>query len=177
MNLLVFSDYYPRNGSTSGIFIHNQNINLIKLGINVTVLVPTPWSPKILWFNEKWRQFGQLPAKANLDGVGVFYLRYPFFRPSKAFYQVNATSLYWWSYRFIRENLAHKNFDLILARPLIPTGYSACLLSKRINLPLVCEGTGSDVKVYPYYNRTSQKMFTMVLKNADKIIANGIIFV
>ncbi|MDL2121688.1 MAG: glycosyltransferase [Deltaproteobacteria bacterium] len=173
MNVLVFSQYYPRNGSQSGIFIHNQNVNLIKLGINVTVVVPTPWSPKILWFKEKWRRFGQLPAKVYLDGVEVFYLRYPFLRPSKPFYQVNAMSLYWWAYRFITKNLLHKNFDLILARPLIPTGYSACLLSKRINLPLVCEGTGSDVKVYPYYNRTSQKMFTMVLKNADKIIANA----
>lgn len=113
-----------------------------------------------------------MPDKANLDGVEVFYIRYPFL-PSKAFYQVNAASLYWWTYRFIKKNLAHKNFDLILARPLIPTGYSACLLSKRMNLPVVCEGTGSDVKIYPYYNRTSQKMFTRVLKNADKIIANA----
>ena len=114
-----------------------------------------------------------MPDKANLDGVEVFYLRYPFLVPSKAFYRVNATSLYWWTYKFIKKNFANKNFDLILARPLIPTGYSACLLSKRMNLPLVCEGMGSDVKVYPYYNRTSQKMFTRVLKNADKIIATS----
>jgi len=38
---------------------------------------------------------------------------------------------------------------------------------------VVCEGTGSDVKVYPYYNRIAQKMYGKVLNNADKIIANA----
>ena len=173
MNILVFSQYYPKVGSHSGVFIHNQNINFTKYGVNVTVLAPTPWSPKILWFKRKWRQLGAVPAKARLDGVDVFYLKYPFLKPSKTFYQINAKILYRFAYRFILKKLFNKNFDLILARPLIPTGYSACLLAKKMDLPLVCEGTGSDVKIYPYYNRTSNRMLNSVIRNADKIMANS----
>jgi glycosyltransferase involved in cell wall biosynthesis len=173
MNLLVFSQYYPRIWNHKGIFIHNQNINLINMGVNVTVLAPTPWAPKILWFKKKWRRLGSLPIMANMDGVEVFYLRYPFLKPAKTFYRINATMLYQAAYRFITRNLQHRDFDLILARPLIPTGYAACLLSKKMKLPVVCEGTGSDVKVYPYYNSIAQKMYGKVLNDADKIIANA----
>jgi glycosyltransferase involved in cell wall biosynthesis len=173
MNILVFSQYYPKPGSHSGVFIHNQNINLLKLGVNVTVLVPMPWAPKVIWFKKKWRQLGELPTKVNLDGVEVIYLKYPFLKPAKAFFLINATICCKFAYRFIVKNLLDRNFDLILARPLIPTGYSACLLSKRLNIPVVCEGTGSDVKIYPYYNNAAQKMFGKVLDNADKIIANA----
>ena len=93
MKLLVFSQYYPKLGSHSGIFIHNQNINLINLGVKVTVLVPTPWAPKVLWFKKKWRLLGAVPDKATLDGVEVFYLKYLFLKPAKAFFKVNAKIL------------------------------------------------------------------------------------
>jgi glycosyltransferase involved in cell wall biosynthesis len=132
-----------------------------------------PWAPKVIWFKKKWRQPGQTPNRVDMERVPVFYLKCPFLKPAKAFYLVNALSQYWWIYRFIRKNLSNKNFDIILARPLIPTGYSACLLSKKLNIPVVCEGTGSDIKIYPYFNSTSKKMFNKVIKVADKITANA----
>jgi glycosyltransferase involved in cell wall biosynthesis len=135
--------------------------------------VPIPWSPKVLWFKKKWRRYGELPDKINMDGLEVFYLKYFFLKPAKIFFKLNAKLLYHAAFRFIMSNFSNKTYDLILARPLIPTGYSACLLSKRMNLPVVCEGTGSDVKIYPYYNGIAKKMYTEVLNNADKIIANA----
>ena len=77
MNLLVLSRNYPNCSSHNGIFVEEQVKALRPLiGDRLTVISPVPWSPRILWFNKKWREYGKIEKERFQDGIKVFYPRF-----------------------------------------------------------------------------------------------------
>src|SRR3989344_1867045 len=100
MNLLILSHMFPnRFAQHFGVFVSEQVKALGELGINITVISPIPYSPKILWLSSKWRNYRKIPTVENLDNKKIFqprYLSFPkriFFEKSGFFYYLGVKKL------------------------------------------------------------------------------------
>ena len=77
MNVLILSHMFPNKFAPSfGVFVLEQVRALDKLKIKTEVISPSPYSPKMLWFNKKWKGYGNLPKVEAIDGKKVFHPRY-----------------------------------------------------------------------------------------------------
>ena len=79
MKVLVISHMYPsRQNPTYGIFVHEQVKALAEQGCELKVLAPVPWAPwPLTALKKKWQNYAAIPAKDVLDGIEVYYPRYP----------------------------------------------------------------------------------------------------
>ncbi|MCB1048777.1 MAG: glycosyltransferase family 4 protein, partial [Calditrichaeota bacterium] len=69
--------YPSRVHDTAGIFIHRHVQALVEAGVDLRVVSPLPWAPRVLWFRPEWRQFGETPREDVWEGVPVRRVRYP----------------------------------------------------------------------------------------------------
>lgn len=61
------------------------------------------------------------------------------------------------------------NFDLIHAHRIIPDGYAAVLLGKKLNIPVVCSARGGEAYQVPFESRLCYLLFKKVLSTSDRI--------
>jgi len=162
---------YPRKTDpTAGIFVHRECLALKRARLDVRVLSPLPYSPRILWWNPKWRDLGMVPRSDILDGIHVRYPRYP--RPPGAFYRkFEPFAMLPTLCASFREWSREKPFDLIHAHGLLPWGVAAVLLSKAFRLPCVCQARGGDVNIYAWESRANFLLTRYVIENCDAPLA------
>lgn len=171
VRILVLTEMYPRKKDpAAGIFVHRECLVLKRAGVDLRVLSPIPYSPRVLWLNSRWKRQGLVPASDVWDGIPVRYPRYPrppgrFFRkfePFAIFPSVCASFARW-----SREN----RFDIIHAHGLLPCGMTAVLLSKAFRVPCVCQARGSDVNVYPWESNRNLLLTRSVIDRCDVPVA------
>jgi len=171
MNILFLSHLYPKpNDSSHGIFVHRQVKQIQKQGHRVVVLSPVPWSPRILHFKEKWRNYGATPTNIKWEGVEVYYPRYlrlpgAWFRSLSSFTFYNSISTL-----AARLNETYK-FDVIHSNTLLPDGLAGLYLGKKLNLATVCTVRGSDALIYPYENPLNLFFSKMVVRRTEQLVA------
>ena len=73
MNIVVLSNMYPNSVTyRSGIFVHEQVKELIKLGVKVTVVAPIAYSPKFLnRVKDQWKDYRKIPLVEKIDNIKV----------------------------------------------------------------------------------------------------------
>ena len=125
----------------SGIFVHEQVKSLMKLGLDVTVAAPIPYSflPLSL-LKKKWKSLRRVPKREIFEGVNVIHNRY--IALPKGFFK------YLWSYIYtytLQKQIDINEFDIIHAHGALPDDYSAYLLSKKYRKPYVLTVHGATV--------------------------------
>jgi glycosyltransferase involved in cell wall biosynthesis len=145
--------------------VHEQVKSLIKLGVDVTVAAPVPYSffPLSL-FKTKWKYLRKVPKEEVLEDVRIIHNRY--IALPKGYFK------YLWSYPYVhtlKKNINVNDFDLIHAHGALPDDFSAYLLSKKYKKPYVLTVHGATVYFAIKYPRQF-KVNLKAVKNAAAVV-------
>jgi len=146
MNIIIISTMYPNSQIyQSGIFVHEQVRALIKLGVNIKVFAPIPFSPFPLnLFSKKWQKLKDIPKYEIIDDVEIIHSRY-FAFPKGFLKQYWSFPLSYFIKRELKEIGNQNSFNIIHAHGSIPDDHSAMLLSKSLKLPYIITVHGETV--------------------------------
>lgn len=168
--ILILSSMYPSSTDRiMGIFIHQYVKNLKKLGINFRLISPVPWSPKVLWFREKWKYYGCIPNEETIEEVFVNRPRYVEL-PFKNFRSLSGLSMFLCLFSKINHLYKTFKFNIIHAHTITPDGHAAMFFKRHFNVPMICTVRGSDLNEYPFSTKKMYKTSKKVLEEADAII-------
>lgn len=138
----MLSHMYPSPvNPTAGIFVHEQVRALQALGHDVRVVSPTGWAPPFL---SRWEKHRQVPGGDVVDGVRVLYPT-KLSLPGARLGAQNARAMEW----AIRGPLTrvHRRwpFDVIHAQMLVPDGWAAVQVGRRLGVPVLATAHRADV--------------------------------
>lgn len=168
MNVLVVSHLYPTPETDRALFVHQQCLALTELGLDVRVIAPTPYAPRVLWPNERLRRRGRTPPRAVLDGVGVDYPR--FVQPPRRILFDRLGDLAYHSARRLPV-LRQTDFEIIHAHQALPDGALAARLAQDLGLPYVVTVHGADVNQWLPAGGDIGARATQVLLQAGAVVA------
>jgi len=170
VKVLILSTMYPNSKIyQSGVFVHQQVKELIKLGVDVTVAAPVPYSPKWLIFLSKKRKlFREIPPFEIIDDINVYHSRY--------LALPGGLLKHFWGFIYIillrrcfKKFNIKMNFDLIHAHGSIPNDHVAYLLSKKIKIPYIITVHGETV--FSLLKKKRQfRIAKLALQNAKAVI-------
>ncbi|MGX9290396.1 teichuronic acid biosynthesis protein TuaC [Bacillus sp. A015] len=169
MKVLWLTSVYPSEKHPSeGVFHETQVQELIKQGIEVTVLCPNPVNPPVLrMLKASYRQKKDIPEQEVRCGVTVYrppYTALPgqlkWAQPSKRI----ADSV-------LRAMQRHQlSPDFIHAHFAMPSGGAAAVIQKEAHIPYLLTLHGSDVNVYPSYSKGAFTAFETAVKQASAVL-------
>jgi len=171
MKVLVLSHMYPSSQNpTYGIFVHEQVKALAEQGCEIKVIAPVPWAPWPLGvLKKKWQSYAAIPAKDVVDGIEVYYPRYPVL--PRSFLLAEAGYLMFRGMRQLVERLqAEFPFDLIHAHVALPDGQAANCLKRIYRVPVVVTIHGQDFQTTLNRGGKIKAKLLEVLASADQII-------
>ncbi len=169
LKVLVFTSMYPNALKPNlGVFIHNQVKSIIKQGCDAVVVSPIPWVPAWLW-RKRWNGYRGIPKEEHRNDIAVFRPRYFRTPGGKWVYPWEGFSMYIGCKSLVASLHRRFNFDLIHAHRIIPDGYAAILLGKRLNIPVVCSARGGEAYQVPFESRLCYLSFKRVLSASDRI--------
>ena len=170
MNIVVLSNMYPNSVTyRSGIFVHEQVKELIKLGVKVTVIAPIAYSPKLLnWFKDEWKEYRKIPFVENIENVKVYHPR--FLAIPRGYFKE------YWGYiyaitagRIIKKILVQEKIDILHAHGGLPDDFGTYLISKKFNIPYVLTVHGAAVyagqRIEPQFKKSE-----IAINNADRVV-------
>jgi len=163
---------YPNQGDVyGGVFVEKQVIALKNIiDGEIFVVAPIPWAPRVLWFKNKWRNYGTEKKYLIKNNIKIFHPRY-FRLPGKFFCIFEPFFIYLGIRTLIKKILSTHSRDFVLhAHTILPDGLTAVSLKKEFHLPVVCTAHGSDVYVYPFRSKLSYHQAKTVLNNLDAIV-------
>ncbi len=167
MKVLVVSHLYPSPGVERHLFVHDQVLALERLGVRSRVISPTPYAPRVLWWDVRLRRRGQTPRRATLDGIAVDYPRY--LQPPKRILFDRLGDL---AYRGAGRlpGLDEEGFDLVHAHQALPDGALAEHLARRLGVPYVVTLHGTDVHTGLERGGATALRIAAVLRNAATVV-------
>ncbi len=172
MNVLLISSLYPTPYKPNhGIFVHTFVRHLAAEGCRVRVIRPIPWSPGVLSFNAKWRQYSQVPPWAEWDGIPTYYPRYG--RLPGAWFMPWSGATLWRGIRSLVERWHRsEKFGVIHSHTALPDGYAGLRAGSLLNLPTVLTMHGGDFPgaLYPAGSLRLRRL-RQVVSQTDQVIA------
>jgi hypothetical protein len=162
--------YPSRLNPEKGIFIHQHVMNLVAQGVKLSLLSPIPWAPKILWFHQRWRQYGLARENDTYESKWIqrpAYLEIPYSK-------IRGFSGLGMGVRlipYLKKLRRYFPFNLIHAHTATPDGLAGIILGKYFRVPVVCTLRGSDINSYPSRSRLVYRLTRFVLEKADSIVA------
>lgn len=170
MKVLVLSHMYPNKMfPTYGIFVHEQVKALKSVGCEIRVVSPVQWTPFPLdYFIRKWRRYKNISFYENIEGVDVYHPKKITF-PKELFLSYSGYLYYFAIQTLVREIYKKFKFDLIHAHVALPDGFSAVLLKKEYNVPLITTIHGYDLQHTIYKNKNCLNAVLKVIEESDKI--------
>ena len=170
MKVLVVSHLYPSPGIERHLFVHEQILALRELGVEASVLSPTPYTPRVLWRDPRLKARGQKPLTAARDGVPAEYPRV--LQPPRRLLFDRLGDL---AYRSVCSlpSVTAGQYDLIHAHQALPDGALAQRLAADLRVPYVVTVHGADV--YQHFRRGGavERRARTVLAAADAVMANS----
>ena len=164
----MVSHLYPYPGVDRHLFVHEQCLALRGLGVEMHVVSPTPWIPRVLWSSSRMRRRGSKPPRAVRDGIVADYPRFP--QPPRRLLFDRLGDL---AYRRVRRlpAVTCERYDLIHAHQALPDGAVAAHLSRDLGVPYLVTVHGADVNrglegAGPVARRTAE-----VLEGAAAVVA------
>ena len=149
LRILAISHMFPTAESGQyGVFICREARDLAAYGIELSCLVPRPWTPWPLSCFPHWRAYSSanpLAPPAGLQARAAAYLRPPGFAFRRFEGRFMARALMPEARRWHQEH----RFDLVLGVSMLPDAEAAVMIGTGLGLPVVSVAVGSDVMVYP----------------------------
>jgi len=158
---------YPSEGNpVPGIFYQTQAEALVRLGVQVEVVAPTPWVPwPLARCSRRWAAYRRIAERYEHGGVQIYRPRYPAL-PN----EVLCGAPHWFMTQAIAQ-LGLTPPQLIHAHYAYPCGLVAGQLRRRWQIPAVLTLHGSDVNVNPTVNALTRHYFAAATSEADQVIA------
>jgi len=171
MKVLVISHMYPvPYNEAYGTFVHEQVKALVKKGVEVQVVSPSPWAPlPINYMNARWRSYSQAPRQRTWEGIDVHYPRYPAF-PKNLFQASSGLRMYLGIKERVREIRRTFPFDIIHAHVPLPDGYAGMLLSNKFAVPLIVTVHGGTLYFIAKERKAGYNAMQRALKEAKTIV-------
>lgn len=169
MKVLWLTSVYPSEKHPSeGVFHETQVQELLKQGIEVTVICPNPVNPPVLrMLKASYRQKRDLPEQEVRNGVTVYRPPYPalpgqlkWAQPSK---RIAASVLQAMQRHQLSPDFIHAHFAM-------PSGGAAAVIQKETKIPYLLTLHGSDVNVYPGFSKGAQAAFETAVKQASAVL-------
>jgi glycosyltransferase involved in cell wall biosynthesis len=140
----MLSHLYPTPAAPlSGIFVQKQAAALRAAGLDLTLIHPTPWAPRLFPPNTRYGRFARVPAAENVDGLPVYHPRVPelprnlLFPWTPAGYRLALASL-------LRRLRREGRPDLLHAHVAHPDGAAAAAFGRAWAVPVVVTVHGQD---------------------------------
>ncbi len=171
MRVLVVASLYPKTyDPVLGNFVRAQLRELQAMGVEVVgVISPVPWSPRLLWGNDRWRAFGQEPRQVtDLGNVAVLQPRVPVFPSALGLpfgrFQGPAVR------KAARTLMVSAQADLIHAHSAHPDGSVAVDLGRQYGLPVVVTIHGQDLLRSIPRGRMTRRSTARTIRQADRVV-------
>ncbi len=168
--VLILSHIYPSIADRfDGLFIHQHVAALKEIGVELRLLSPVPWAPRIIWFKDNWRYYGSFPRQETFGGVEVGRPRYVEL-PSCGFRHLSGWSMFRCLLPYVRRLREEFGFNIIHAHTITPDGHAAVLLGEHFKIPVICSVRGSDLNYYPFDSEKMYRASMRVLREADTVL-------
>ncbi|TYS59954.1 glycosyltransferase family 4 protein [Sutcliffiella horikoshii] len=170
MKVLFITTAYPSDHLPgAGVFHQTQAESIRDLGVDIEVVAPVPYSPKVLSrVSQKYKNYKKFPQGYEWNGIKIHRPRFvaipgqlKWAQPHKRFAKAIQ--------RYIEDQGI--KFDIIHAHFAMPSGGAAAILSNTYKKPYVLTLHGSDVNVYPQYSNSAMNAFKFAVKNAGTVTA------
>lgn len=172
MKIIILTTQYPSTYfQSSGICVEEQ-INALKTKINgsIVVISPTPWLPRMFWFNKRWRRYVQTEKERVKNGVTIYHPRY-LIPPIKYFRCLRSYFMYLSIKPLIKTLLKADREKCILHTNFIsPEGVVGALIKRKFGIPHICTIHGSDINIAPFQNKLDRILTKYALRRCDRII-------
>jgi glycosyltransferase involved in cell wall biosynthesis len=145
MKVLVVSHLYPSPARASSLFVHDQVVALRELGVDVSVVSPTAFTPRILAMSSRLRARAATPATAAIDEIAVSYPRVVV--PPRRILRHRQAELFYRCLHTLALDLRDAGIDVIHAHQAFPDGAATRLLAGDLGLPYVVTVHGADVNL------------------------------
>lgn len=171
MKVLFISRLYPNQYNTrNGVVMHRLALELKKNGVEVQVLSPIPYMPKIVKnIRENWQEYYSLPEINYFEGIKIYnprYLRFPFGIKSEYMYKFVIKS----TEKIIESIYQEFPFDLIHAHMAYPDNFAGIQIKNKFNVPLITTIRSSDLDISVKNNKI-KRMLKESLSHSDFIIS------
>lgn len=173
LRILMLSHLYPnRANSMGGVFVQEQATTLRTQGVEITLISPIAYAPKVLHSNKRWQAIGAVPFSEQ-EGAACVYHPRMLLLPRKLLFKFTG-KFYESAVKRALKKLAisdpAQTYDLIHAHVALPDGDAARRLAKRWGIPYVVTIHGQDF--YTTINRSSAEKTIVagVLREASQVI-------
>jgi teichuronic acid biosynthesis glycosyltransferase TuaC len=173
-NVIFLSDMFPSNiNKTRGVFVREQAKALNKiLEKKIKVVCPVPYSPKILWFKEKYKKYGLINRKNIIDNNEVFYPRYISIPGGKHTKLIDSMFMFMGIYNLIKKMVQKCSDKIIIhAHKIYPIGVVSALIGKLLNIKTVVTIHGTDLNIDAFNSNIDKKATKFALENNDFVVA------
>jgi teichuronic acid biosynthesis glycosyltransferase TuaC len=172
--VLVLSSMFPHpSDPTNGIFVKRQIEAVKGSGFDIRVIRPIPFIPEKAspyLHNERWKGYGEMPQKQQIDGIDIYYLRYVVL-PFTWFHPLSSFTQFWSLCKRIPNILSEFQPNIFHSYNVTPEGYAGLLISHKYKWKHICGLRGSDINLYPFQNRLNLKLTQEVLRKSDQILS------
>ena len=170
MRVLVVSHLYPSPSVERHLFVHEQILALRDLGVQIRVVSPTPWVPRVLRRDERQKRRGQKPRRAVRDGIPAEYPRV--LQPPRRLLFDRLGDLAYYDVRRL-PSLRAGGCDLLHAHQALPDGALAQRLAADLGVPFVVTVHGADVYQHFRHGGAVERRAKDVLAHAEAVMANS----
>lgn len=162
----MLSHMYPSAiNPTAGIFVHEQVRALRALGHDVRVASPTGIAPPLL---PRWSAHRDVPGSDVVDGVPVLYPR-KLTLPGSRLGTRNADAMFWAIRGPLTRIRGRWPFDVIHAQMLVPDGWAAARLGRRLGVPVLATAHRADVIDLPARGPAYARQVREAVEGIDQI--------
>lgn len=176
--LLFLATYFPDENSPSrGNWALEQAQAFLESGLEVRVVVPTPWIPKLAGkLNRKLAGYSATPRQLRFGELLVDYPRWPCY-PWHTFHSINRRfpeeiiSLGWAFAAGSVGRIVHEfQPDALVAHHTLVAGQLALRISEKFRIPYVVTDHEVGDLISCRTNRKVRKIFTAVGKHAERMV-------
>lgn len=177
--VLWISDYFPRpNNMTLGVWALESIYAIRKKGIDVVVLSPTSWIPRLFTFNSGLKDIGQIPFNSAINSINTFYAKcphYPHRLIIKYLYNLfpffETSFLFGWLKPAIELIMENYPFQAVHANFIFPGGYIAYEIKKKYKIPIIVHERSVNRLSNALSHNLRRRSYMRIINEADALIA------
>ena len=175
MNLLIVTHLFPNSSDTTyGIGLVDQFGALKEIGVDLKIVVPIPYMPKVFAFiKPSWKKYVNIESQANIYGIDIFYIRY-IKLPGQWFLRFEGAFMFIGIKKFLKNLRKIFKYQVVLGGGMLTNdGYTALKIGQNDNIPAYSYIIGSDINVYPYISKSIYKLTYKLLNQLYGVISVG----